>query len=84
MTNTLPPQGRIVLVQTKYLGEVYGYAPPEVFYVAIDDDLKAIEAVKKVEDFTLSDDRLIAASNIPLTKGSMIALKMLSGTVRRK
>ncbi len=83
MENELPPTGRIVTVQTKYIGERHGYAPPEIFYVAIDDDANAIDAVKSAEDFAPSDDRLIEVSNVHLTKGSMSALEMRGGTVRR-
>jgi hypothetical protein len=83
MENELPLTGRVVVVQTKYIGERHGYAPPEIFYVAIDDDSKAIDAVKAVEDFAPSDDRLIEVSNIRLIKGSMSALQMRAGTVKR-
>lgn len=83
MTNELPPSGRIVTVQTKYLGEHYGYAPPEIFYIAIDDDRKAAAAVKEAQDFAPSDDRLVEVSDKHLTKGSMLALKMFPGSVVR-
>ena len=83
MKNNLPPNGRVVTVQTKYMGERFGYAPPETFYVALDDDEAAIEAIKSLEGFAPSDDRIIEVSDKHLTMGSMLALKMLAGTVRQ-
>ncbi len=83
MTNELPPSGRVVTVQTKYIGEQHGYAPPETFYVAIDNDEKASAAVKTAQDFAPSDDRLVEVSDKHLTKGSMLALQMTAGDVRR-
>jgi hypothetical protein len=83
MTNQLPPSGRVVTVQTKYLGEQHGYAPPETFYVAIDNDAKASAAVKAALNFAPSDDRLVEVSDKHLTTGSMLALQMTAGAVMR-
>lgn len=83
MSSSLPANGRVVMVQTKYLGEHDAYAPPEIFYVSLDDDAKAIDAVKSLEGFAPSDDRLIEVSSIRLTRGSMMALQMHGGSVKR-
>lgn len=82
MTNQTPKNGRIVAVQTKYIGDRSGYAPPEIFGVAIDDDAKASDAVKLSEDFAPNDDRLVQVSSV-LLPSSIQALGMKDGEVRR-
>jgi hypothetical protein len=83
MKNKTPKNGRIVSVQTKYIGENSGYASPETFGVAIDDDAAAVSAVRSAQDFAPNDDRLVEVSNVHLQPSSIQALGMKDGDVFR-
>jgi hypothetical protein len=83
MIKNTPSNGRVVTVQTKYIGEAHGYALPETFYVALDNDNDALAAVRLSEEFAPNDDRILEVSNIYLKPSSISALGMQSGHVRR-
>jgi hypothetical protein len=83
MNRKSPKNGRVVLVQTRYIGEGVVYAPPEALLVAIDDDAGAIAAVKKFLDFAPNDDRLVEVSNVHLEPSSIQGLGMKHGDVFR-
>ncbi len=65
----------------KIIGDQSGYAAPETYLVALDDNESAELAVRTFLEFTPHDDRVIQVAARHLSHGAMAARNMNAGSV---